>query len=420
MVVFGRFQMILKRMFPMLVVVCAVLAAVAAAAEPVKAFPEAQGWAAYTPGGRGGRTIRVTNLNAGGPGSFAEAVHAKGPRTVVFEVGGIIDLEKESIMISEPFLTVSGESAPSPGITFIRGGINIVATHDVIIRHIRVRPGKAGAAKKSEWDVDAIATDSSYNIVVDHCSCTWATDENLSASGPRFIGETVEEWRKNTSHRVTFSNCLIAECLRSHSMGSLIHDNATEIAIIGNLFVSNVKRHPYFKGGATGVVVNNYIFNPGDRAIMYALIGNQWKGRKKVTGQMAIVGNVMEYGADTESGVPLFRLHGDGPVEVYLKDNVARDRAGKDVDMIGFTSSLVSRETKGPPEDRLCRRTDAAPLWPEGLEARPGAEVKDYVLKNAGARPWDRDETDMRIIRGVLDGTARIIDSEQEVEGYPR
>lgn len=396
----------------MLVVACVAGVAVTAVAEPIKAFPEAQGWAAYTPGGRGGRTIRVTNLNADGPGSFLEAVHAKGPRTVVFDVGGVIDLGKKAIKITEPFITISGATAPSPGITFIRGGINIV-THDVVVRHIRVRPGDTGAAGKSGWEVDGMAT-SSYNIIVDHCSCTWATDENLSASGPRFDGGNVNEWRKNTSHKVTFSNCLIAEGLSNsthakgeHSKGSLIHDNATDIAIIGNLYVSNVQRNPYFKGGVRGVVVNNYIFNPGDTAIHYGLQKGEWEGHDHVTGRMAIVGNVMDHGDDTRSGLPMFVISGYGPVDVYANDNAARDRDGKHVKIIGADHEKYSR-------------VDEPPVWPDGLKPMPAAKVKNHVLKNAGARPWDRDEIDKRIVQEVIDRTSKIIDSQREVEGYPR
>ncbi len=70
-----------------------------------------------------------------------EAVAAKGPRIIVFEVGGVIDLDKQTLTIKEPFLTIAGQTAPSPGITLIRGGID-VATHDVVMQHIRVRPGR--------------------------------------------------------------------------------------------------------------------------------------------------------------------------------------------------------------------------------------------------------------------------------------
>ncbi len=92
------------------------------------------------------------------------------------------------------------KAAPSPGITIIKGGIGI-QTHDVILQHLRVRPGEAGAAKKSGWEVDALATSgAAHDVVIDHCSTSWATDENLSASGERFSGATVEEWRKGIRH----------------------------------------------------------------------------------------------------------------------------------------------------------------------------------------------------------------------------
>ncbi len=380
-------------------------------ADPIKAFPDAAGWAAYTPGGRGGKIIRVTNLKARGPGSFAAAVEMEGRRIVVFEVGGVIDLQKNSITITEPFLTIAGQTAPSPGVTFIRGGIGI-ETHDVIVRHICVRPGEAGAKKRSGWEVDGIAA-CSYNIIVDHCSCTWATDENLSASGPRFDGKTVDEWQRNTSHRITFSNCIIAEGLRhsthgkgEHSKGSLIHDNITEIAIIGNLYAHNMRRNPYFKGGVRGIVVNNYIVNPGRRAIHYCLSAGEWKGHEYVTGQIAIVGNVMEHGRNTLPDMPLFVLRGSGPIDVFARDNITLRQAGQDIRIIGTNNE------KG-------RRADTPPLWPDAIEVMPAADVKEYVLKNAGARPWDRNAIDKRIIREVREGTGRIINGEQEVGGYP-
>ena len=389
----------------------------AAAADKLPAFPGAQGWAANTPGGRGGQLIRVTTLAAGGPGSFRAAVETKGPRIVVFEVGGVIDLHKKSLYIREPFLTIAGQTAPSPGITIIRGGIQIT-THDVIVQHLRVRPGTAEAAKRSGWEVDAIATAGAANVIVDHCSCSWATDENLSASGPRFQGDNVEQWRAGTSRRITFSNCIVAEGLSDsthgkgpHSKGSLIHDNATGIAIVANLYACNVERNPLFKGGARGVVVNNFIYNPRRRAIHYALVAREWKGHEYVTGQIVAVGNVLQGGPDSAAGLPLLYYGGDGPCEVYLEDNIAVDQTGKTL------KSVAAVPSNRP--GRECRITAKRPLWPDGLQALPARDVKEQVPQSAGARPWDRDEIDRRIVQGALAGTGRIIDSEQEVGGYP-
>jgi pectate lyase len=382
----------------------------ASAAQPsAVALPGAWGWAAATPGGRGGQILRVTNLRASGAGSLREALEADGPRIVVFEVGGVIDLGKSTLSIKSPYVTVAGQTAPSPGITIIKGGIGI-QTHDVILQHLRVRPGEAGAAKNSGWEVDAIATGSgAHDVVIDHCSTSWATDENLSASGERFSGAAVEEWRNGTSHRVTISHCIIAEGLDcsthgkgAHSKGSLIHDNATDIAVIANLYASNGQRNPYFKGGARGVVVNNLIDNPGSAAIHYGLQLGEWGLHPWVAGQIAIVGNVLHHGPDTKAALALFSTNGT-PCEVFLDDNLVFGRAGNPVRL---TSGAYTAK-------------DSAPTWPPGLRSIPASQVKEYVLANAGARPWDRDAVDRRIIQQVGDGTGKISDSEQEVGGYP-
>ena len=94
------------------------------------AFPGAVGPAAATPGGRGGQILRVTTLAPDGPGSLKAAIETPGPRIVVFEVGGVIDMGRETIEIKHPYLTIAGQTAPGPGITLIRTGID-VKTHDV-------------------------------------------------------------------------------------------------------------------------------------------------------------------------------------------------------------------------------------------------------------------------------------------------
>ena len=171
------------------------------------AFPSATGFGVQTPGGHGGRIIRVTNLNSEGTGSLRAAVAAQGPRVVVFEVGGMIDLDSTTLEIEEPFITIAGQTAPSPGITIIRGNVLIEDTHDVVIRHLRIRTGDCGHPKRSGFDWDGLSLDTAYNVVIDHCSIAWGIDENLSASGP------TTEGHEETSRNVTFSNCIIAEAL---------------------------------------------------------------------------------------------------------------------------------------------------------------------------------------------------------------
>jgi hypothetical protein len=355
--------------------------------------------------------LRVTSLAAAGPGSLAEALTTPGPRIVVFEVGGVIDLELSTPRITEPFVTIAGQTAPSPGITLIRGGIS-VATHDVVIQHLRVRPGTAGQGKG--WQPDGISSSSgTYNLVVDHCSLSWSVDENLSASGSRFAGATADEWRKNTSHQVTFSHNIVAEGLANathekgeHSKGSLIHDNVTGVLVYGNLYASNTERNPFFKGGARGVVANNWIVGPGKYAMKYTLVESEWAGHAHERGQMAIVGNVLRHGPSTPVETPLLFSSGVGACDVYLADNVALDVKGGPVALTGGALTNLREQSQ-------------APVWPPDFVAAPASSVIARLQREVGARPWQRDEIDSRIVRQALAGTSQLIDSELEVGGYP-
>ena len=387
-----------------------------AAATPALAFPGAQGWARDTVGGRGGRIIRVTTLAESGPGSLREAVEATGPRIIVFEVGGVIDLGRHTLVIREPFVTIAGQTAPSPGITLIRGGIDIWG-HDVILQHIRVRPGEAEQPRRSGWEEDSVSTQgAAWNVIVDHCTLTWATDENLSASGPRFTGSTPDEWRRGTSHRLTYSQNIIAEGLArsthakiEHSKGSLIHDNVSELLIWGNLYAHNFERNPLFKGGVRGAIINNLIYDPGQRAIHYNLMAEEWGDHPFQTGQMVAVGNVMRAGPSTVEPIAFLEIGGYGDLEYFGRDNLAVDRIGRPVPMFGRYTTSPARIIELP----------RAPFWPPGLTALPATAVQQWVLRNAGARPWDRDADDVRLIADVAEGRGEIINSEQDIHGYP-
>ena len=391
------------------------LTAAAAGAVPVPAFgsatafPGAMGWAASTPGGRGGRILRVTTLAGEGPGSIRAALEAEGPRIVVFEVGGVIDLKRRDIRVSNPFLTIAGQTAPEPGIS--------LRTHDVIVRHIRIRPGADGAAPKSGWEVDGLTTSGAHDVIVDQCSFSWATDENLSASGPRFEGgATVEQWRQHTSRRITFSRNIVSEGLSNashakgeHSKGTLIHDNATEVLIVGNLYAHDYERNQLFKGGVHAVSANNLIYNPGNRCMHYALNASEWGAHPWQVGQLSIVGNVVRGGPSTRADLPFLIVEGQGDLDLYADDNPAHHADGRVMQEIGIISD----------RDPKIRRLNASPHWPAGFRARPSDQVEVWVFAEAGARPWARDAVDQRILREVRNGTGRIIDDEAEVGGYP-
>ena len=170
----------------------------------VPAFPGAEGFGANTVGGRGGTVIAVTSLNDAGPGSLREAVEASGPRIIVFRVGGTIDLVTP-LAITEPFVTIAGQTAPGGGIALrnagsVTRGLVQVLTNDVVIRHLRIRPGPDDSPTGSCClDALSVNTPAAFNVVIDHVSMSWAVDE---------VGQVFDG-----AHDITFQWSIFAEGL---------------------------------------------------------------------------------------------------------------------------------------------------------------------------------------------------------------
>jgi hypothetical protein len=287
----------------------------------------------------------------------------------------------------------------------------------VIVQHLRIRPGDNGEMRTSGLAEDSISNVSAHNVIVDHCSLMWGVDENLSASGPRFTGKTPEDWREGTSHNLLYSHNLIAEGLADsthpkfeHSKGSLIHDNVSGIIIYANAYAHNYERNPLFKGGVHGAIVNNLIYDPGQRAVHYNLQAQEWGDVPFETGQMDLIGNVLRGGPSTPKGLPLVMLGGDGDLSPYARDHLAMDRWGENLPMQGRYTSGTARILKaGAPQAGL-----------NGLPVLKSVAVERYVLANTGARPWDRDGHDVRIFANIAEGRGEIIDSQSQVGDYPK
>ena len=180
------------------------------------------GFGATTPGGSEGAIVHVTNLNDSGPGSFREAV-SQGNRTVVFDVGGEIVLSS-AIRVTGAFITIDGDSAPSPGITLRGAGLSLHGTkgaHDIIIRGLRIRDASSLASN----DGITIAY-GAYNIVVDHVSIAGSTDGNIDITFD--------------SHDVTVSWSILA----GSGKNMLIKYNPSRVTLHHNIFTENVTRSP--------------------------------------------------------------------------------------------------------------------------------------------------------------------------------
>ncbi|RYF20193.1 MAG: T9SS C-terminal target domain-containing protein, partial [Flavobacteriales bacterium] len=154
------------------------------------AFPGAEGYGRFARGGRGGKVVHVTNLNDSGSGSLREAVNNDiGPRTIVFDIAGVIKLESR-LVINQPYITLAGQTAPGKGITIVSAPIGLTG-NDGMIRFIRVRIG-AGRT------YDGMGLTGANHSIIDHCSISWTIDEAFSSRG---------------AHHISLQNTLIAEAL---------------------------------------------------------------------------------------------------------------------------------------------------------------------------------------------------------------
>lgn len=353
----------------------------------ISVIPGLVGFGTSTPAGRGGRVYRITNLNASGSGSFANCALASGPRVCIFEVSGYINL-KDDLIIKNPFLTIAGQTAPSPGITIRNGGIRI-ATHDVLLQHIRVRPGDQTTGNHN-GDAITIAGEShgsknTSNIVIDHISASWGWDEVVSTVS-RYV------------HDITISSSIISEGIHVPSdsnkpaMGLLVGGRTENILITRNLLAHHNHRNPYLQGYSTSAVINNLIYNPAARGLQLE-DGYNW-GEVKST----VIGNVMMHGPSTMQNAAILQVKRDvTSAKIFWSDNVTLSKTGSRIDNLIWNDAKINYQVFQPTVD-LSR-----------IKVASSNEVAGVILSNSGARPLDRDAVDVRIVGDVMNGTGKRI-----------
>lgn len=344
-----------------------------------KAFSEAEGFGSDTPGGRGGWIVKVTNLDDSGVGSLRWALEDLDvPRIVVFDVGGVIELDSEIKVRGD--VTVAGQTAPGDGIT-IRDDRLVVVDDNVIIRGLKFRPG---ARPGADYDLrDGISIGYSKNrvenVVIDHNSFSWSVDELLDV------------WYG--ARNITISNNIFAEGLRNaghshgnHSMAMLIGRGANNISVVNNLFMSNEFRNPSIAEATNIEYVNNYVYNYGQYALQFTM-------RDAMFTKAHLIGNYFERGPST--GIQkAIRIDGDKyGGAFYVHENISDDRP----DLTYPEWSLVY----GPTKTTLRYE----PIFtPSDVSAMSPFDVPDYVLANAGARAQGLDKTDARLIAEAMNG----------------
>ena len=368
----------------------------------IPAFPGAEGGGMYTFGGRGGKVLTVTNLNDDGPGSFRWACEQGGARIVVFNVSGNIVL-KTPIIVRAPYITIAGQTAPGEGVQ-ISGESFQVDTHDVIVRHMRFRRGNTHVWYRE----DSFGGNPVGNIMIDHCSCEWGLDENISFYRHMFDLHDGKPKRKVPTVNVTIQNTISAKALDTwnHAFGSTI--GGENSSFMRNLWADNTGRNPSIGWGGVFNFVNNIIYNwvhrtadGGEYSTMSNFINNYYK-----PGPLTPEGPISYRIVKSESrSNKLFDYPQYG--RIYAAGNIVEgnERVTKD-NWDGGIQIADKDLPNGIPDDVKALMHSDEPFTMPHMTIIPSDQTFDKVLSNVGATLPCRDIVDQRIVEEVRTGQA--------------
>lgn len=372
------------------------------------AFPGAEGFGKYTTGGRGGKVFIVSNLNNKGAGSFREAAEAKGKRIIVFSVSGTIHLETKLNIKGD--CTIAGQTAPGDGICLADNAVSL-GGDNIIVRYLRFRLGdkyqNAGMVDGSGSD-DAFGGVRRKNIIIDHCSMSWSTDEVFSV----YAGDSTTLQWNIISEPLNYSYHFEAgdKDYEHHGFGGIW--GGKHLSAHHNLFAHCSNRNPRFDGIRNTPEENvdyrnNVIYNWGSNNI-YAGEGGNYN----------IVNNYFKYGPSTNKNVR-FRIVNPGKRETpfipfgkyYVEGNYvdgADDVSGNNWRGI----HMGNGGTEGDKKESVIDKPHTA----ESIVQQTANDAYKSVLEKAGCSLPARDTLDQRIVDDVKKRTGKFIDVQG---GFP-
>lgn len=376
-------------------------------------FPGAQGFGTRTPAGSGRHlsrpqtsVIAVTNLNDSGKGSLRDCVKQLGPRVCVFEVSGRIRLATD-LIVDRPYITIAGQTAPSPGILLTGAGFR-VATNDVLIRHLQVRVGDDPVGPKPEnRDGITVAGKSgsiARNVVLDHLSISWAIDENFDV------------WYPTTSD-VTLMNSIVSEGLHQsihpkgpHGFGVLIGAGVKRVSLHRNLLAHNYDRNPRFLPGGRLEFIGNVVYGWGGKSSWNQANFSDTTGIKIPT-EAAFIGNFYRRSPSSPRGESLYAKPPAPGSSIYVLSNIG-----------------PSRNTDNLPEWAISKLpivyNSSAPVFElSGILPTSASEALSQIPSSVGSRPRESNAVDTRVISELIMRTGTIKDCvvgcARSCGGYP-
>ncbi len=336
--------------------------------EAVRAFPGAQGFGALATGGRGGRVIKVTTLDATGPGSFGEAIQQDEPRIIVFDVSGVITGDFEI-----PFgnVTIAGQTAPGGGITIAGrlSGAYERGIDNMIIRHIRVRPIYDGSSGEQ---FDAIQFSRNGRLIFDHVSASFGVDETVDLYEAQ---DVTVQWS------TIESSATEGHPEGEHNYGLINGPDGRRVSLHHNLFAHHKNRAPAIANGPAELV-NNVMFN-----VRHGFIHHN-----PASGQFNIVGNYFKKGGNSEL-IPFYfddeAGFADDGLTYFLADNYIDDPGGSCEGVVNNPWAECSRDLNAPEDRRVTTEFSFDGEWHASITTDDSSSAYDQVLAGAGAFPRD-------------------------------
>lgn len=390
-----------------------------------KAFPDAEGYGQYAVGGRGGIVYHVTSLDDDAtnpqPGTFRYGItQVKGPRTIVFDVAGVIHL-KARLTCSEKYVTVAGQTAPGNGILF--RGAPFGMQSDGITRFIRLYRGHIIDAKDAQIGIDGMGMAGNDHAIMDHCSISWTIDEGFSSRNAKAITlqRTIISEALNCANHPNYGTGTqhgYAATIGSGQMGGLPG------SFHHNLLAHNEGRNWSISGGLDGTgnydghhdVFNNVVYNWGSRATDGG------------SHEINFVNNYYKMGPATTMR-KLFRHQfegtGSGTQAAYVKGNIREEPSGLKVnDKEGDT--YIYELSNGQVLNWEPWATK--PFFESYAEIETAESAYKSVLSDVGCNMPTLNKHDARIIdetrngststTGSKTGKKGLIDHEEDSEGF--
>ncbi len=388
----------------------------------IPAFPGAEGGGKYVTGGREGVVIHVTTLEDARDevtkqpaiGTLRKALQMDGTRTVVFDVAGTIHLTSQ-LEITGGNLTVAGQTAPGDGIC-IAGYPVVVKASNVILRFLRFRMGD-----QNQVEGDALTICEHKNIIVDHCSFSWSTDECVSVYG---------------NENFTLQYCFITESLKAsvHAKGAHGYGGiwgGKNASFHHNLLAHHQSRNPrfdhdYVNTKCAGPIdfVNNVVYNWESNSAYGGEGSTEGGGGRHIN----FVNNYYKPGPSTKDDVKTRLVDPWTSCSNCVEGSKVLKKGGSVVPpkiyLVGNTmygsSEVTADNWKGSSKSKSIAGVDTR--WTDGLTSlskeQSAEEAYETVLAKAGCS-ISRDALDARIVNDVRSGTGKLINSPDEAGGYP-